>query len=154
VKKYGRHLFLLCSLINPSQGQGSAKLTSVSGIIFDPSIAIRESGVRNIAESGGLGRGYFQIDLGQTGFTLEQAMDPQFSADYAARTLSSALDAITRAGVTNPADAIELAAISWNRGLGFVLNSIAQGRTVVQIDQYTAHHNYGATIRNLQQCLD
>lgn len=54
-------------------------------------LANTETGMKNINEiGGGLGRGYFQIDLGQhPNITQDQAMDPNFAADYAANLLNN-----------------------------------------------------------------
>ena len=56
-------------------------------------IAHKETGFQNIAEhGGGLGRGYFQIDLGQhPNVTEQQALDPNFATNYAADLIKAKL---------------------------------------------------------------
>jgi len=47
-------------------------------------IGVRESHFRNVAQRGGLGRGIFQLDLGQNPSAAAVAFNPPAAADYAA----------------------------------------------------------------------
>lgn len=65
-------------------------------------ISQQETGLRNIPQHfGGLGRGYFQIDLGQhPDVTEQQAMDPNFAAEFAANLLLNRMK--TYSGTSTP----------------------------------------------------
>lgn len=67
-------------------------------------LANKESNMQNIAQTGGgLGRGYFQIDLGQQpGVTEQQAYDPNYSAGFAADKILNDLNYFKTKGSDNP----------------------------------------------------
>lgn len=98
-------------------------------------ITVRETGARNIPENGGgLGRGYFQIDLGAHPNVSEaQAYDPTFAANYAAKLLDSNMDKLSAAHPNfNPTQLLQATAASYNFGTGNISgnpNTIDVGTT-------------------------
>lgn len=112
-------------------------------------IGIRESGFRNVRQPGGLGRGIFQIDLGQhPNVTEAQAMNSTFAANYAAQLLSTNQ---ARLRAAHPhftgAQLLQATAASYNFGTG---NISGNPNT---IDVGTTGGNYGRNIMDLMNCF-
>jgi RHS repeat-associated protein len=122
---------------------------------IDPSllaaVAVRESGVQNIPEKGGKGRGRFQIDLGQhPGVTAEQAQDLAFSANYAAGILSSNMNSLAaRLPNFTQEQLLHATAASYNLGAG--KKGISGNPDT--IDAGSPFGNYGSTVMLLMDCF-
>lgn len=101
---------------------------------------VRESGIQNIAQPDGRGRGVFQIDLGANpGVTEAQAFDVSFSANFAANMLSSNQQHLAQAHPNlDPAHLARATAASYNFG---TQNISGNPNT---IDVGTTGGNYGS----------
>jgi len=155
---------------NPSQdclnallvaGQNTGALTRASknwGVIqqaaaankIDPNllaaIAIRESGFRNIPQTGGgLGRGIFQIDIGQNPSVTEaQAYNISYAANFSAHMLATNMSTL-RTKYTNftPSQLLQATAASYNLGTAGISGNPNT------IDIGTPGNNYGSNVVNL-----
>jgi len=109
-------------------------------------VAVRESGFRNIPQSdGGLGRGIFQIEIGQNpSVTEQQAYDISYSANFAAHMLATNLDtlAIQHQNLTKT-QLLQATAASYNLGTP---NISGNPKT---IDKGTTGNNYGSNVLKL-----
>jgi RHS repeat-associated protein len=113
-------------------------------------IGIRESGFKNLAQSGGgLGRGIFQIDRGaHPEVSNRQAYDPTWSANW---TAGNAAAGIEKYGGQNPQLSNAIAARFHNAGGKYMVGKIARG--IPALDRGTAHHNYVSNILDLMNCF-
>jgi len=128
------------------------KAATANGIVPSmlAAIGIRETGFRNIAQSGGgQGRGIFQIDLGQNpSVTSAQADDPSFAANFAAQMLASNMTALSTDHPNLTGDKlVQATAASYNFGTG---NISGNPNT---IDVGTTGNNYGTDILLLMECF-
>lgn len=85
---------------------------------FLAAVGVRESGMQNIAQPDGQGRGVFQIDLGANpGVTEAQAFNVIFSANFAANMLSTNQQQLAQAHPNlDPAHLAQATAASYNFG--------------------------------------
>ena len=106
-------------------------------------VGLRESNFRNIDQTGGgLGRGYFQIDLGaHPNVTAAQANDITFAANYAASLLAANMASLS-ASFPNftSAQLLQATAASYNFGTGNISGNPAT------IDQGSTNNNYGSNV--------
>ena len=110
---------------------------------FVAAVGIRESGLQNIPQQGGgQGLGVFQIDLGaHPNVSPSQALDPAFSANFAANMLSSNMSTLASSHPNlNSAQLLQATAASYNFGLG---NISGNPNT---IDVGTTGNNYGSNV--------
>jgi RHS repeat-associated protein len=115
-------------------------------------IAIRESqGKATAVQSGGLGRGMFQIDLGaHKNVSTEQAFNVEWSANYAASLLESREDHYDDRGISN--EMSQSAAIrDYNTGPKYTSGKIPGG--VPALDRGTANGNYVSDVLLLMNCF-
>ena len=112
-------------------------------------IGIRETGFRNIAErNGGLGRGIFQIDIGQNKVTESQAFDPTFAANWAANRLDTNMATLAaKFPNLDPTQLLQATAASWNLGVGGISGNPST------IDVGSPGNNYGSNILGLIDCF-
>ena len=87
---------------------------------FLAAVGVRESGMQNIAQPDGQGRGVFQIDLGaHPGVSEAQAFDINFSANFAANMLSTNQTKLAQDHPNlDPAHLGQATAASYNVGTG------------------------------------
>jgi RHS repeat-associated protein len=159
---YTSNLSLDCLNALSVAGQNSGALSRVSdswGVIqgaaavngTDPNllaaIAIRESGFQNIAQEGGLGRGVFQIDVGQNPSVTEaQANDVTYSANFAANMLATNMSTLaSRYPNLTPPQLLQATAASYNFGTG---NISGNPNT---IDNGSAGNNYGSNVLDIMR---
>jgi Transglycosylase SLT domain len=110
---------------------------------FVVAVGIRESGLQNIPQQGGgQGLGVFQIDLGaHPNVSPSQALDPAFSANFAANMLSSNMSTLASSHPNlNSAQLLQATAASYNFGVG---NISGNPNT---IDVGTTGNNYGSNV--------
>ncbi len=113
-------------------------------------IGIRETGFRNIPQIGdGLGRGVFQIDLGQNpSITEAQAYDVSYAANFAATTLATNMATLAAEHPNLTAtQLLQSTAASYNFGTG---NISGNPNT---IDVGSTGNNYGSNVLNLMSCF-
>jgi hypothetical protein len=98
--------------------------------------------MQNIAQSGGLGRGVFQIDLGKNpGVSEAQAFNPTFSANFAANMLSANQSELAQDHPNlDPSHLAQATAASYNFGTS---NISGNPNT---IDAGTTLGNYGSNV--------
>jgi hypothetical protein len=132
---------------------GLSKLTAEAGSKHgvDPAllsaIAVRETGARNINQPDGMGRGIFQIDLGaHPNVTEAQALDPAWSANYAAKLFASNYNTLNnKYGSQVNGGMVTAASVrAYNAGFNYMDKKIKSG--VGALDQGTAHNNYVSTV--------
>jgi hypothetical protein len=107
------------------------------------SIAVRESGVRNIDQPNGLGRGIWQIDLGaHPDVTVAQAHDQRFAANYAAGLLSGSYDRLSDKYGSKYGDGLVTAAAirEYNAGSKYTASKIKKG--LGALNRGTTGNNY------------
>ena len=104
-------------------------------------IGVRETNFRNIDQiGGGLGRGYFQIDLGaHPDVSATQARDITFAANYAADLLAHNMNELVRL-YPRFDDRLQATAASYNFGLGNLSGNPAT------IDVGSTGGNYGSNV--------
>jgi Transglycosylase SLT domain len=110
---------------------------------FLAAVGIRESGLQNIPQQGGgQGLGVFQIDLGaHPNVSPRQALNPAFSANFAADLLSSNWSSLSASYPNlNPTRLLQATAASYNFGVG---NISGNPNT---IDVGTTGNNYGSNV--------
>jgi RHS repeat-associated protein len=113
-------------------------------------IGIRETGFRNISQSGGgQGAGIFQIDLGQNpNVTAAQAFNPAWAANYAANMLSSNMGYLAaKFPNLTPSQLLQATAASYNLGRGGISGNPNT------IDIGTPGNNYGSNVLLLMDCF-
>jgi soluble lytic murein transglycosylase-like protein len=112
------------------------------------SIGIRESGLQNIAQSGGMGRGVFQVDLGaDPNVSTAQAFDANFSANFAANMLGTATQALQGQGYSaqmGTAGAVR----QYNAGTRYLNSKMKQG--IAGLDRGTTGNNYVSNVLAIQ----
>ena len=128
-------------------------------------IAIREShGIADKVQVGGLGRGLFQIDLGVfKNVTEAQAMDPAWSAHFAAQLLADNKSTILKGtlGLDTPAmnSYLEWMVISsYNTGAKGQINRLLSGndpdwRTAPRGNNVYGN-DYGKNVLDLKNCFN
>jgi RHS repeat-associated protein len=109
---------------------------------FLAAVGVRESGMQNIAQPDGQGRGVFQIDLGANpGVTEAQAFNVSFSANFAANMLSTNQQQLAQAHPNlDPAHLAQATAASYNFGTRNI------GGNPNTIDVGTTGGNYGSNV--------
>jgi hypothetical protein len=112
-------------------------------------IALRETDFRNIDQANGLGRGWFQIDLGaHPSVTWAQAHDLTFAANYAANILATNMATLARDFPNFTHDQLlQATTASYNFGTGNISGNPAT------IDQGTTGNNYGSNVLNLAKAF-
>jgi len=129
--------------------EAAAKLHGIPpSLLF--AVGIRETGFQNVKQTGGGdGRGVFQIDIGKNPHVSEsQAMDMQFSANFAANMLSNNKSYLQRKFTNfNAQQLLQATAASYNFGTG---NISGNPNT---IDKGSSHNNYGSNILDLMDCF-
>ena len=111
-------------------------------------IGIRETDFRDINQSGGgLGRGVFQIDIGEhPDVTEAEANDINFAANYAANILQQNMAVLAeKFPKFTHEQLLQATAASYNFGTGNISGNPAT------IDQGTTGNNYGSNVLNLMQ---
>jgi hypothetical protein len=128
--------------------------TAADAHAIDPAllgaIAIRETGFRDIPQSGGgLGRGVFQIDIGRNPSVTEaEAFNTTFAADWAANLLSTNMATLQgKFPDFTPTNLLQATAASYNFG---VKNITGNPNT---IDVGSTGNNYGSNVVNLMDCF-
>lgn len=112
-------------------------------------LGVRESGFRNSVQPGGAGRGIFQIDLGQhPDVSFSQAMDPSFSANYAAGMLQSGYTSAASLGYGH--DMSNAGALrQYNAGPRYFKQKMAGGVTALDKGTTGANHGPGNYVSNV-----
>jgi hypothetical protein len=133
----------------------SAIQTAADAYSLDPAllgaIALRETRGRNIAQEGGMGMGYFQIDIGKNPSVTEaQAYNPAWAANFAANMLAhNAASLGARFGLNGDA-LTQATAASYNEGLGGASRRLRQGQNP---DLGTTGKDYGSNVLALMNCF-
>jgi hypothetical protein len=118
-------------------------------------IRVRETGFQNVSQSGGYGRGIFQIDIGANPQAANIAGDTEAAAGFAAQYLVGRMNYhATRDGYPagNYTAELQLAAAvrDYNAGWATTINRMRQpGMTVAGLDPGTARGNYVTNVLNL-----
>lgn len=113
-------------------------------------IGIRESGFRNVAQSGGAGRGVFQIDLGENPtMTAGEAGNVWASSEYAAAELSANMATLGGEYPNfTPGQLLQATAASYNLGVGGISGNPST------IDVGSPGNNYGSNVIGLMSCFE
>lgn len=120
-------------------------------------IGMRETYFRNIDQYGdGLGRGIFQIDIGQNpSVSADDARDINFAADWAWNKLSSDMNKYTASPANlNSSDILQEAIHDYNGSPtrhGGTMNLNLAG--VTGLDRFTTGHNYVANVSDVINCF-
>ena len=113
-------------------------------------IGVRETGFRNIAQTGGgQGAGVFQIDLGQNpNVTSSQAYNIPFAANFAANMLATNETRLAAAHPNlSPTQLLQATAASYNLGVGGISGNPNT------IDVGSPGGNYGSNVLGLMTCF-
>jgi RHS repeat-associated protein len=112
-------------------------------------IGIRETGFQNIPQEGGLGRGVFQIDLGQNpSVTSRQAADITYSANFAANRLATN-ESILANRYPNLTSTQLLQATAASYNLGVSRRAISGNPDTIDVG--SARGNYGSNVIDIMR---
>jgi len=139
--------------------KGAAAANGIDPNLF-AAIGVRESGFQNMSETGGQGRGIWQIDIGQhpDAATFASLPDQSQAANYAAGLLRTDYNIFERrfGGNTDTLTAYAVRAYNGGRITPFVQATAGLGilTPYSPIDYGTARNNYVSNVLGLVNCFN